>query len=288
MHLDVELILLALSPVFLFCVGAEYLHWRRNGHAEYYSVADTLCNAALALLHQGADKLAWFLTLPLFAWLSLQHPLFHVVPGWQSTLTLFVLQDFLYYWFHRASHRMRWLWAAHSVHHSSTRMNFSTAFRQSLMYPVAGMWLFWLPLAWIGFPPQSVIAVVLLNLAFQFFVHTRLFGRLGPLEYLFNTPQIHRCHHARNPRYIDKNYAGVLVIWDRLFGTYVDEDSNDPCQFGTVKPVNSFNPLRVTFAEWGDMLRDLVWARGWRQKLAMLAAPPERVAEMVARGHAES
>ncbi|MPQ72187.1 sterol desaturase family protein, partial [Pseudomonas sp. MWU12-2323] len=152
----------------------------------------------------------------------------------------------LYYWFHRASHRVRWLWAAHSVHHSSTRMNFSVAFRQSLMYPVAGMWAFWLPLAWLGFPPQQVVAVVLLNLAFQFFVHTQIVPKLGWLEYVFNTPSIQRTHHAKNPRYIDDNYAGVLVIWDRLFGTFVEERDSDPCEYGTVKPVNSFNPLWVS------------------------------------------
>ncbi|TDR76547.1 sterol desaturase family protein [Paludibacterium purpuratum] len=280
--MDVELILLAMSPLFLLFVGSEFLYWRRRGRGEYYSLADSLCNATLALLHQGADKLAWFLTLPLFSWLAERHHLFAMAPGWQSALALFLLQDFLYYWFHRASHRVRWFWAAHSVHHSSTRMNFSTAFRQSLMYPVAGMWLFWLPLAWVGFPPQSIIAVVLLNLAYQFFVHTRLCRRLGVLEYVFNTPRIHRCHHAKNPVYLDKNYAGVLVIWDRLFGTYVDERDDEPCQFGTVKPVTSFNPLRVTFWEWRDMLNDLVTARGWRHKLMMLLAPPERVEALIA------
>ncbi|VEB45791.1 Fatty acid hydroxylase superfamily [Chromobacterium violaceum] len=127
----------------------------------------------LGLLHQGADKLAWVLVLPLYGWIYQHHRLFDFSAGWLSFFLLFLGQDFLYYWFHRVSHRVRWLWAAHSVHHSSTRMNFTTAFRQSLMYPLAGMWAFWLPLAWLGFPPEQVVAVVLLNLAFQFFVHTQ-------------------------------------------------------------------------------------------------------------------
>lgn len=278
--MDIELLLLAMAPLFLLFVAAEFSYWRRHGHPEYYSLADSLCNAALALLHQGADKLAWFLTLPLFTWLAAQHHLLTIEPGWQSVLALFLLQDFLYYWFHRASHRVRWLWAAHSVHHSSTRMNFTTAFRQSLMYPLAGMWLFWLPLAWIGFAPSAIITAVLLNLAFQFFVHTRLCRDLGPLEYVFNTPQIHRCHHAKNPLYLDRNYAGVLVIWDRLFGSYVAERDDTPCEYGTVKPVNSFNPLRVTFDEWLAMGRDVLQAQGWRARLAMLFAPPDRVAQI--------
>ena len=281
MHIDAEHILLLLSPVFLLFIGAEALYWRKQGPV--YAWRDSLCNACLALLHQLGDKLAWLVTLPLFAWLYQTHRLFDIPPSIGSFFALFLLQDFLYYWFHRASHRIRWLWAAHSVHHSSTRMNFSTAFRQSLMYPVAGMWMFWLPLAWIGFPPPTIIAVVLLNLACQFFVHTRLCQNLGPLEYLFNTPSIHRCHHARNFPYIDTNYAGVLVIWDRLFGSHVAEQADHPCEYGTIKPVNSFNPLKVTFSEWQAMFSDVIRVRGWRSRLGVLFAPPERAEAIRAR-----
>jgi len=282
MRVDVELILLLLSPLFLLIIGVEYLHWRRKRRADVYNLRDSLCNASLGLMHQGADKLAWAATLPLFQWIYLHHRLLDLPTGAGGTALLFLLQDLLYYGFHRASHRVRWLWAAHSVHHSSTRMNFSTALRQSLMYPVAGMWAFWLPLAWIGFRPQQIVAVVLLNLAFQFFVHTRLCASLGPLEYVFNTPAIHRCHHARNPGYIDSNYAGVLVIWDRMFGSFVAERAEEPCIFGTVKPVPSFNPITVTFNEWRDMLRELRQASGWRNRFALLFAPPER-AQAIAR-----
>jgi sterol desaturase/sphingolipid hydroxylase (fatty acid hydroxylase superfamily) len=274
MHLDAELILLALSPLFLTLIGAEFLYWRRRGPAGIYAWRDTLCNATLALLHQGADKIAWFCTLPLFQWIYQQHHLFSFSSGIFSTVLLFVLQDLLYYGFHRASHRVRWLWAAHSVHHSSTLMNFSTALRQSLMYPLAGMWAFWLPLAWLGFTPRQIVSVVLFNLAFQFFIHTRLNPRLGVLSWLFNTPSCHRCHHARNSGYLDRNYAGVLVIWDRCFGSYVEERAEQPCVYGTVKPVSSFNPLVVTFSEWRDMLDDWRNAPSWRQKLKLLFAPP--------------
>ena len=119
-----------------------------------------------------------------------------------SFVVLFVAQDLLYYVFHRCSHRVRWLWAAHVVHHSSERMNFSTAFRQSLMYPIAGMWVFWIPLAVLGFPPKQIVAIVLINLGFQFFVHTQAIGKLGWLEYVFNTPSIHRVpSRAQRPLY---------------------------------------------------------------------------------------
>ena len=281
MDFNIELLLLALAPVFLGCVAWEAWYWARRGRAEVYSWRDTLCNAALALLHQGADKLAWLAVIPLYQYVYQQHRLFDLGHSWGHFVLLFLAQDFLYYWFHRASHRVRWLWAAHSVHHSSTRMNFSTAFRQSLMYPLAGMWAFWLPLAWLGFAPQLVVGVVLLNLAFQFFVHTQAVPKLGWLEYVFNTPSIHRSHHARNPCYVDRNYAGVLVIWDRLFGSYVAERDDTPCDYGTIKPVNSYNPLWVSVVEWRDMLRETLAARSWRQRLTLLFGPPE-AAERIA------
>lgn len=281
MDFNIELLLLALAPVFLGCVAWEAWYWAKRGRADVYSWRDTLCNAALALLHQGTDKLAWLAVIPLYQYLYQQHRLFDLGHSWSHFVLLFLAQDFLYYWFHRASHRVRWLWAAHSVHHSSTRMNLSTAFRQSLMYPLAGMWAFWLPLAWLGFAPQLVVGVVLLNLAFQFFVHTQAVPKLGWLEYVFNTPSIHRSHHARNPCYVDRNYADVLVIWDRLFGSYVAERDDTPCDYGTIKPVNSYNPLWVSVVEWRDMLRETLATRSWRQRLTLLFGPPE-MAELVA------
>jgi sterol desaturase/sphingolipid hydroxylase (fatty acid hydroxylase superfamily) len=223
-------------------------------------------------MHQGADLLTGLLIaklyLAIFGW-----KLFDIEMGPLSFIALMVAQDFCYYWFHRASHRVRWMWAAHVVHHSSENMNFSTAFRQSLMYPFAGMWVFWLPLVVIGFDPNWVVFVVLLNLGLQFFVHTQAIKSLGPLEWVFNTPSHHRVHHGRNPQYIDKNYAGVLIIWDKLFGTF--EPEVETVIYGITKPVNSFNPLKVTFSEWRDMFAE-VTATGLsvKQRLRILFAPP--------------
>jgi len=197
------------------------------------------------------------------------------VPIWTFG-RLFVAKDFFYYWFHRAPHRIRWMWASHVTHHSSERLNFSTAFRQSLTYPVSGMWLFWLPLAWLGFEPKNIIAVVAINLGFQFFVHTETVGKLGWLEKIFNTPSHHRVHHARNPKYIDRNYAGVLIIWDKLFGTYVEEDAEVPCDYGIVVPIHSHNPITLTFHEWRAMFRDAAKPQGFLSRLKQLFGPPER------------
>ncbi|MBN3820985.1 sterol desaturase family protein [Paraburkholderia sp. Se-20369] len=276
MRFDVELLLLALAPVFLFCIGWEAWHLARTRPQDaVYGWRDTLCNAALALMHQGADKVAWLFVIPVYAYCYQHYRLFTWQDGWLSFAVLFVAQDLLYYVFHRASHRVRWLWAAHVVHHSSERMNFSTAMRQSLMYPIAGMWAFWLPLAFLGFPPQQIVGIVLINLAFQFFVHTQAVGKLGWVEYVFNTPSIHRAHHARNARYIDRNYAGVLVIWDRLFGSFVEEAPADPPQYGIVERLGSNNPLVATFHEWGSMAADAWRVPGWRNKLRAVFGPPE-------------
>ncbi|ELB2050295.1 sterol desaturase family protein [Vibrio parahaemolyticus] len=270
-----ELLLMALAPIFFLCIAAEYGLGERRGKlpdsAQYY-LPEVACNFVLAGLHQAADILTGLLIAHFYLWMF-DWRLFDIEMSVSAFLLLMLLQDFFYYWFHRASHRIRWMWAAHVVHHSSERMNFSTAFRQSLMYPLAGMWLFWLPLVVIGFDPKWVVFVVLLNLGLQFFVHTQLIRSLGPLEWVFNTPSHHRVHHGINRQYIDKNYAGVLIIWDRMFGTF--EPEIETVRYGISKPVNSFNPIKVTFAEWKDMFNEvrrpnLTWQQRWR----CLFAPP--------------
>lgn len=274
-------ILLGMGPVFVLLIAWEAWYWRRR-RPDAYSLVDTLSNAGLALMHQAADAVAWALVIGVY-YAVYQFRVHDWPATWWSIAALFVLQDFLYYFFHRASHRVRWLWASHVVHHSSERLNLSTAFRQSLTYPVSGMWVFWLPLAWLGFEPAHIVAVVAINLGFQFFVHTQAIGRLGWLEYVLNTPSTHRVHHARNPVYIDRNYAGVLVVWDRLFGTYVAEDPAVPCEYGIVGQVQGHNPLKLTFHEWIAMARDARRAGSLRAALAQLVCPPERALSHPAR-----
>jgi len=267
-------ILLGMAPVFLILIVVEAWYWHKRDPGKY-KLIDTIANAALALMHQGSDAIAWTLVIGIY-FLVYQHRLFDLPASVWTIVALVIAQDFFYYWFHRSSHRIRWLWASHVTHHSSERLNLSTAFRQSLTYPISGMWLFWLPLAWLGFEPTNIIAVVAINLGFQFFVHTQAIGKLGWVEHVFNTPSIHRVHHARNPKYIDRNYAGVLVIWDKLFGTYVEEDPAVPCDFGIIGQIHSYNPLTLTFHEWIAMFRDAARAGGFRAGVAQLVCPPER------------
>jgi sterol desaturase/sphingolipid hydroxylase (fatty acid hydroxylase superfamily) len=266
-------ILLAMAPIFLGFIGWEVWYWKDR--RPVYKLGDSLSNAALALLHQGADALAWLLVIGIYWWVY-QFRLFDLPATWWSIAALFLAQDFFYYFFHRASHRIRWMWASHVTHHSSERLNLSTAFRQSLTYPISGMWLFWLPLALIGFQPKHIVAVVAINLGFQFFVHTEAVRKLGWLEYVFNTPSHHRVHHARNPKYIDRNYAGVLIIWDKLFGSFVAEDPEVPCVYGLVTPIHSYNPLVLTFHEWIAMFRDFLKPQSIAGRFRQLFGPPER------------
>ncbi|UPQ89380.1 sterol desaturase family protein [Vibrio sinaloensis] len=270
-----EWLLMLLAPLFIALMLAEYWLGQRGGRLpdnSAYHWPEVVCNFTLAGMHQLADLVTGLLIVQLYLWLF-GWRWFEIEMSIGNFLLLLVLQDFCYYWFHRASHRVRWMWAAHVTHHSSERMNFSTAFRQSLMYPIAGMWLFWVPLVIIGFEPKWVVFAVLLNLGLQFFVHTQWIRSLGWLEWVFNTPSHHRVHHGHNPQYIDKNYAGVLIIWDKLFATF--EPEVEPVRYGVTKPVNSFNPLVVTFSEWQRLLLDLR-AKGltWPQRLRLLFAPP--------------
>lgn len=266
--IPVELILLVLSPIFLLFVAIEFC---KNRSA--YRVKDTVNNACLALMHQASDALALLLLMPAFVWLH-QYSLWHIDLSLPTLVFAFIAQDFLYYWFHRASHSIHWLWAAHVVHHSSKYMNFSTAFRQSVMYPVVGMWLFWLPLVLIGFDPELVFAIVAINLAFQFFVHTRWVKSLGVLDRVFNTPSHHRVHHAINSYYIDKNFAGVLIIWDRLFGTFVKEKPELDIKFGIVGRLPNENPIDANFHQWRYLIELMSRQNTWLGKLKVLFTYP--------------
>jgi sterol desaturase/sphingolipid hydroxylase (fatty acid hydroxylase superfamily) len=268
--MTIEIILLALSPIFILFVTYEFIK-----HRHYYDIKDSVANSVLALMHQASDAIALLLLMPFFYWLH-DYRLFDIELSAITVMSAFIVQDFLYYWFHKASHHIHWLWAAHVVHHSSTKMNFSTAFRQSLMYPIAGMWLFWLPMILIGFDPITVFTVVALNLAYQFFVHTQIVNKLGWFEKVFNTPSHHRVHHAINSDYIDKNFAGVLIIWDKLFGTFTEEKLTEPCKYGIVEQINSNNPLTITFHQWIYLGRGVLSARGPKAKFKVLFGNPKQ------------
>lgn len=182
--------------------------------------------------------------------------------------------EFCYYWFHRASHRIRWFWATHAIHHSSNELNLGAAYRFGWTGRLSGTGIFFAPLIWLGFPPLAVFGVLGLNLLYQFWLHAAWIPKLGWLEYVLNTPSHHRVHHAANPEYIDANYGGVLIVWDRLFGTCIEERAELSCRYGLVTPLRSNNPLVINFHEWRALARDLWHARGWSERWRYVFGPP--------------
>jgi len=187
---------------------------------------------------------------------------------------LFFGQEFCYYWMHRADHRVRWLWATHSVHHSPNTLNLSAAYRLGWTGRLSMAPLFFAPLVLFGFPPLVVGATLAANLFYQFWLHTIWIPRLGPLEWVLNTPAHHRIHHASNPEYLDKNFGGVLILFDRLFGTFAAERPHVTIRYGLVEPLRSYNPLLIGLHEWRAIGRDVIAARSVGDVLRALAGTP--------------
>lgn len=199
--------------------------------------------------------------------------IFNIGYAWWAWTLLFFAEDFTYYVFHRTSHQCRLFWASHVVHHSSQRYNLGTALRQTWSGNFMSF-VFWLWLPLIGFQPMMVLTMQAISLIYQFWIHTEVIQSLGPLELVFNTPAHHRVHHATNTRYLDRNHAGVLIIWDRLFGTFVSETMEDKPIYGLTKNINTYNPFRIAFHEWVDIWRDVRRAATVRQKFRMVFGPP--------------
>jgi sterol desaturase/sphingolipid hydroxylase (fatty acid hydroxylase superfamily) len=187
---------------------------------------------------------------------------------------LFLGSEFFYYWQHRASHRIRWMWATHAVHHSATRLNLTAAIRLGWTGNISGNFLFFLPLALSGFHPIAIVAMLGVNLTYQLLIHTEFVPRLGPLEWVLNTPSHHRVHHASNAACLDRNYGGILIVFDRLFGTFAEPPAHQPLRYGLVGGTPSFNPVRIAFGEWIAMLRDAWKADSARARLRALFGPP--------------
>lgn len=269
-----QVLLVGMSPVFVLAFMLEFAVEKRRGRSTKFHWKEIGANLALGSSYQLMEALTWVLvTGGVFAW-AYQYRLFDIpVDGW-TVLPIFVLVEFCYYWFHRCSHRVRWWWAAHVPHHSGQTMNFTTAMRQSLLNALLGTFVFYLPPVLLGVPPAVVMFMLAVDLIYQYFVHTEAVGRLPAwYEYVFDTPSNHRVHHGRNPQYIDKNYGGVLIIFDRLFGTY--EPEVEAVDYGIPHQIRSYNFLVLNFHEFVDMLRDVFAPGPWRQRLQHLWMPPD-------------
>ncbi|PAX07384.1 sterol desaturase family protein [Sphingomonas lenta] len=239
-----------------------------------YCPRDTLTSLGLGLGSTVAGALSAGAVFAIATWVH-GFRLLDIPYAWWAFVLCFVLDDLAYYWFHRSAHRVRWFWASHVIHHSSQHYNLSTALRQTWTGFISLGFIWRLPLFLIGFPPAMVFFVAALNLVYQFWIHTEAVGRmLRWFEAVMNTPSHHRVHHAVNARYLDRNYAGVFIVWDKLFGTFEGERDDDRPRYGIVHQLGSFHLFWAAFHEWIGIARDVRAAPGWRAKLGYLWRPP--------------
>ena len=270
-------------PSFFVLIAIELLVAKWRGH-QLYETHDAINSLSLGLMSQIVAVFGKILTIGTYAWcaqhVAFQHLSTNSLWVWISGLLLY---DLLYYWLHRCGHEVNILWAAHVVHHQSENYNLSTALRQTSSGVLLG-WLFFLPMALLGYPVEVFIFTALIDLLYQFWVHTELVRRLGWFDRIFCSPSNHRAHHAVNDRYLDSNYGGILIVWDRLFGTFVEENDTDPPVYGTRSPLHSCNPLWANIEVYWSIAKDTWYARRWRDKLLVWIKPPGwRPADVAAR-----
>lgn len=289
-------IILFSIPFFFVLIGAElaYSAWSRR---RLFRLNDSIADLGCGVLSQISGVFSKLFAVGIYAWVARHLALQRVwtaVPAWPagapfaragafpwfgvnaaelaSWAAVFVLVDLSYYWSHRLSHEINVLWAGHVVHHSSEEYNLAVALRQSSLHGLF-TWVFYLPLAFIGVPVEMFVATYALNLLYQFWIHTRAVGKLGrAAEWVLNTPSHHRVHHGRNPKYLDRNHAGALIVWDRLFGTFQVEEE-EPV-YGITTPLRSWNPLWANVHGFVDIFRAVAGARTWRDRWMFVFGPP--------------
>jgi sterol desaturase/sphingolipid hydroxylase (fatty acid hydroxylase superfamily) len=269
---DIAVIVVPIYFLFIFfeSIANHFFHergagdWKDNCVSIGLGMVSALVNGSIAFISVGA--LYWA-----------QQYQFAVIPlTLASLLICFVLDDLRFYWHHRVAHRCRWVWAMHATHHSSTQFNFAVALRQGWTKHFTGTMMFKVPLVLMGFDPVVVLFCGVINPTYQFFLHTELVDKMPRwYESIFNTPSHHRVHHGRNPQYLDSNYAGTLVVWDRLFGTFVAEDAAERPDYGLVKNLETLNPFVIIFHEYWNILKDISTSglTLWQRTLYLLAPP---------------
>jgi sterol desaturase/sphingolipid hydroxylase (fatty acid hydroxylase superfamily) len=239
---------------------------------DLYQIKDTAASFSMGIGNVFVGLVTKALAFAVYSFVH-RFAIFQIPNAWWAWVLLFFADDLTYYIFHRTSHECRLFWASHVVHHSSQRYNLSTALRQTWTGGFIGF-TFWLWLPLLGFKPIMVMTMQALSLIYQFWIHTEILRTMGPLEAVFNSPSHHRVHHGSNVRYLDRNHAGTLIIWDRIFGSFEAEDEAERPVYGLTKNLNSYNPVRIAFAEWINMAHDVMSAPTWRTKLRYVFAPP--------------
>ena len=267
-------IYLVILPIVLVAALVEGV-WQARTRTVGYDWKASACSLGDMIGRRLLALIPYTLTAPWLVW-AWDHRFFtQSLDNVGSVLLLFLGLEFFYYWYHRFSHTSRWFWSSHSPHHSPNQLNLSAAYRLGWFGRYTGATIFFTPLVLLGFTPEVVLTALLLNLLYQFWLHADWIPRLGWLENVLNTPSNHRVHHARNPEYLDANFGGVLVVFDRLFGSYIAERDDLPCDYGTVTPVvSSRNPFVINFAPWIGLFKDLRSARSLGEVWMFTFGPP--------------
>lgn len=260
-------------PIFFLLIGIE-LVVERLSNKKLYRLPDAIANMSCGITSQLSGIFLKIIAITCYELLFANFAFFHFTDDdktWYYWLFLYLFVDHAYYWGHRMSHQVNIMWGGHGVHHQSEDYNLSVALRQSSF---EGTWTFAfsLPLALVGFDTMDFAIVSALNTLYQFWIHTETINKLGWFEYVFNTPSHHRVHHGRNPKYIDRNYGGSLIIWDRLYGTYQPEEERPT--YGITKPLNSWNAVWANFSHYDTMVKEFKAIPKWKDKLRYIVARP--------------
>ena len=274
-EISFPLVLAWAAPFFVMTVALEWWLISRGKLGGRYEWRDAVTSMTMGLGNLLTDLMFGFISLGIlvFFWQFRLIDLGISLPG---ILAALVAQDFVYYWKHRASHRIRWFWSAHVVHHSSQHYNLSTALRQPWTSNFTGYVLLSSPLVLIGFHPLLIGFVGAINLLYQYWIHTEAIKKFPYwFEFIFNTPSHHRVHHSTHPPHLDMNYAGIFIVWDRVFGSFVEERDDEAMTYGLVKNIETYNPVRVALMEWISLFHDaLSPGLTIRQRLGYVFAPP--------------
>lgn len=258
-------------PVYFLLIGIEIIYQRIQA-VKTYRLKDAMTNINCGVISQISGAFIMVVLFSMYTWVEKEWAFFEIPVVWWIFPVAFIFFDFMYYWAHRLSHEINLFWGGHSVHHQSEEYNLTVALRQSSTQ-ILWTFLFYLPLALSGIDPVVFISMQGVNLLYQFWIHTESIQKLPRwYEAIFNTPSHHRVHHARNPEYIDKNHAGTLIIWDKLFGTFVPEKEKP--QYGITKPLKSWNPLWANFAHYAAIYQDFKNVPGVKDKLRLLVKKP--------------
>ena len=260
-------------PIILALIFFEVFisNWQSKS---FYKAGDTYCTSGLLF---GNIIIGFVIksSIVAFHFVLYEYRFFDLMssmPIWLLWVLTFILIDLVFYIYHRMSHRVRFLWTVHMSHHSSEEMNFAVSFRQAWFGPVSKI-PFFMVLPILGLDPLMIAVAGVVSTLWGVVGHTQIIGKLGPLEWVFNTPSHHRVHHGSNPEYIDKNYGNLFIIWDRIFGTF--EPENKPVEYGLVNNVNTFSPIKITFMGWEKLFKDIRNSESFKETIGLIFGPPE-------------